>query len=87
MITLAEWKLIGITLIVTFFISAIVCGIISEISTRIKNKAQKRNKRQVINQKRNCFKIDCHEFVKANYKTTYIGQDKVLLNELVRMIG
>lgn len=87
MITLAEWKILGMILIVTFFISAIVCGIISEISTRIKNKAQKRNKRQVINQKRNCFKIDCREFVKANYKTTYIGQDKVLLNELVRMIG
>lgn len=86
MITLAEWKLIGIILIVTFFISAIVCGIISEISTRIKNKAQKRNKRQVINQKRNCFKIDCREFVKENCKISYIGQDKVLLNELIRMI-
>lgn len=46
MITLAEWKLIGITLIATFFISAILYGIMLEIVTRIKNKAQKRTSKQ-----------------------------------------
>ena len=46
MITLQEWKLIGITIISTFFVSTIVYGIMLEIVARIKNKTQKRISKQ-----------------------------------------
>ena len=51
MITLAEWKLIGITIMAIFFISAIVYGIISEIVVKMKNKTKKCKGQQVICQK------------------------------------
>lgn len=82
MITLAEWKLIGITLFGIFFISAIVLGIISEIATRLKNKAQKRTIKQITHK---TTKIDLCRNLVANMQQDFIGERKLILNELVRM--
>lgn len=82
MITLAEWKLIGITLIATFFISAIVLGIISEIVARIKNKTKKVEKKKITHR---YAKIDLCEYLTAKMKQEYIGQKKAFINQLVRM--
>lgn len=89
MITLAEWKIIGITLIATFFISAIVYGIMLEIVARIKNKAQKRTSKQVTCQRhKNAFSIDYDEFIRANFKKQeYLFENKNRLAELVRLVG
>lgn len=74
MITLQEWKLIGITLFITFFMSAIVYGIILQFVTRMKNKAQKRRTKQVTCQRpkktfsaRN-FISNYDEFIRENTK-------------------
>ena len=82
MLTLQEWKIIGITLFITFFISAIVLGIISEIITRIKNKAQKRTKKQIT---RKAVKIDLCKHLTRNMKQDFIGERKMIFNQLVRM--
>ena len=89
MISLAEWKLIGITIIAMFFISAIVYGIIGEIVARIKNKQQKRTSKQVTCQKpKNTFSIDYDKFINENFeKITYLYENKNRKSELVRMIG
>ena len=82
MITLAEWKLIGITLIAYFYLITIICGIISRNITRIKNKARK-SKRQQVNHR--YAKIDLCEYLTAKMKQEYIGQKKAYINQLVRM--
>lgn len=80
--TLAECKLIGITLIATFFISAMVLGIISKIVARIKNKTQKRVRKQITHR---YAKIDLYDYLTVKMKQEFIGQRKVIFNELVRM--
>ena len=89
MISLAEWKLIGITMIAMFFISAIVYGIIGEIIARIKNKQQKRTSKQIIYKRpKNTFSIDYDKFINANFeKITYLYENKNRKSELARMIG
>lgn len=89
MITLAEWKIIGITLIATFFISAIVYGIMCEIVAKMKNKQQKRISKQVTCQRhKNAFSIDYDEFIRANFKKQeYLFENKNRLAELVRLVG
>lgn len=97
MITLQEWKLIGITIISTFFISAIVYGIMLEIVARIKNKAQKKTNKQVTCQKHiktfnpANFISNYNEFIAENTKgmTLFeVKEFKKLVNlELARMIG
>ena len=89
MITLAEWKIIGITLIATFFISAIVYGIMCEIVAKMKNKARKRTSKQVTCQRhKNTFSIDYDKFINENFeKITYLYENKNRKSELVRMIG
>lgn len=82
MITLAEWKLIGITLIAIFYISAILYGIMLHIVTRLKNKARK-SKRQQVNHR--YAKIDLCEYLTVKMKQEYIGQKKAYINQLVRM--
>jgi lipopolysaccharide export LptBFGC system permease protein LptF len=89
MITLAEWKIIGIILMVTFFISAVVLVIMSEIATRIKNKTKK-CKRQQVNHKssKNSFKIDYDEFIRVNFKKQeYLFENRNRRAELVRLVG
>lgn len=89
MITLQEWKIIGITLIALFYISAIVYGIMFEIVARIKNKTQKRISKQVTCQRpKNTFSIDYDKFINANFeKITYLYENKNRKAELIKMIG
>ena len=82
MITLAQWKLIGITLIAYFYLITIICGIISRIIARIKNKTVKTRRQQV---NRRYAKIDLCEYLTAKMKQEYIGQKKAFVNQLVRM--
>lgn len=97
MITLQEWKLIGITLIALFYISAIIYALIVEIVMRIKNKRKKSRSKQVTYQRpkkvfnaRN-FISNYDEFIAENTKgmTLFeIKEFKKLVNlELARMIG
>lgn len=97
MISLAEWKLIGITMIAMFFISAIIYGIIGEFIARMKNKQQKRTSKQVTCQRpkkvfnaRN-FISNYDEFIAENTKGMTLQEviefKKVVNLELARMIG
>lgn len=96
MITLAEWKLIGITLITTFFISAIVYGIMLEIVARIKNKTQKRTSKQVTCQRHKKtfnpanFISNYNEFITENTKGMSLFEIKdfkeIANQEIYRMI-
>ena len=88
MINLTEWKLIGITMIAMFFISAIVYGIIGEIVARIKNKQQKRTSKQVTCQRtkkvfnaRN-FISNYDEFIAENTK----GMTLFEIKEFIRSV-
>ena len=89
MISLAEWKLIGITMIAMFFISVIVYGFMCEIIARIKNKQQKRTSKQVIDKRpKNTFSIDYDKFINENFeKIIYLYENKNIKSELARMIG
>lgn len=82
MITLAEWKLIGITLFATFFISAIVYVNICEIVMRIKNKTSKRTSKQITHK---TTKIDLCKNLVRNMQQEFIGQKKMIFNQLIRM--
>lgn len=97
MISLAEWKLIGITMIAMFFISAIVYGFMCEIIARIKNKQPKRTSKQITCQRpkkvfnpRN-FISNYDEFIAENTKGMTLQEviefKKVVNLELARMIG
>ena len=82
MITLAEWKIIGITLIILFFMSAIAVGMLQEFFMKMKNKTQKRTRKQITHK---VIKIDLCDYLMANMKQEFIGQRKMILNQLVRM--
>lgn len=82
MLTIQEWKIIGITLFITFFISALVYGIICKFIARLKNKTQQRTRKQIT---RKYVKIDLYDYLTSKMKQEYIGQKKVIFNELVRM--
>ncbi len=82
MITLQEWKLIGIALFITFFISTIVYGIILQFATTIKNKTKKVTRKQIIHK---TTKIDLCKNLVRNMQQDFIGERKVIFNELVRM--
>lgn len=87
--SLAEWKLIGITMIAMFFISAIVYGIIGEIIARIKNKQQKRINKQVTYKKtKNTLKYDYESFIKANCnKATFLYENRNREKEMIRLLN
>lgn len=89
MITLAEWKLIGITTIIVFFISAIVYGKLLEIVARIKNKKQKKIGKQITYTKpKNTLKIDYKTFIKANCKkATFLYENRNREAELMRLFN
>lgn len=90
--TLAEWKLIGITLFITFFISALLYGIIGEIITRLKNKKQKSRRQQVKHMKIDLRKIVANydEFINENTKNMFVFEKKEFIknvnSELYSMI-
>ena len=80
--TLAEWKLIGITLFITFFISALLYGIIGEIITRMQNKTKRVTRKQSTHK---YTKIDLCRNLVANMQQEFIGERKMIFNELVKM--
>jgi predicted membrane protein len=82
MMSLNEWKelaMISFTVLTTMLIVAyIIAGIIA----RIKNKAQKRARKQITHK---TAKIDLYDYLTAKMKQEYIGQRKIIFNELIRM--
>lgn len=88
MITLAGWKIIGITLIATFFISAIVYGIMCEIVAKMKNKAQKRTSKQVTCQRHKKtfnpanFISNYNEFIAENTKSMSLFEIKEFIRSV-----
>ncbi len=74
MITLAEWKLIGITIMAIFFISAIVYGITSEIVVKMKNKTKKHKRQQII----------CSKDIKMLNPANFISNYNEFVNENIK---
>ena len=82
MMSLNEWKelaMISFTVLTSMLIAAyIIAGIV----TRIKNKTQKRARKQITYK---VAKIDLYDYLTAKMKQEYIGQRKIIFNELIRM--
>ena len=82
MMSLNEWKelaMLSFTVLTSMLIAAyIIAGIV----TRIKNKAQKRTRKQITHK---VVQIDLYDYLTSKMKQEYIGQKKVIFNELVRM--
>lgn len=72
---------------VLFAIVIIMIIFIISIITKIKNNKKTKQIRQT-NQKNNTLKIDYEEFIKSNFKKTeFLFENKVRLNELIKLIG
>lgn len=82
MMTLQEWKNLAMMSFIVLTSMLIAAYIIAGIIARIKNKAQKRAKKQITHK---TVKIDLYDYLTAKMKQEYIGQKKVIFNELVRM--
>lgn len=80
-------QLVGNYMII--FLTAIaVMYYIYWIVTRMKNKTQKRNSRQVICEKqKNTLKVDLDVFIKENYKPTFIGEEKNIKADLIYVLN
>lgn len=88
MITLPEWKLIGMALFVTFFISAIVCAVINKIIEKIKNKNVRKCKTVSHKKQKTTFKVDCEEFMKKYFKDQdFLYENKNRQAELIRLLN
>lgn len=89
MISLYEWKQIGILLFILFFVALIIQAILYEIAMKIKNKAKKRKSKSIrCNKVKNDFKIDYEQFIIANFGiNTYLYENKNRKAELMRIIG
>ena len=68
--------------IMTFLLSLVALYFIHEIIVRIKNKTQKRTRKQITQQN---IKIDLCKYLTRNMKQDFIGERKIIFNELVRM--
>lgn len=75
-------KQLIMSLIMTFLLSLMLMYFIHEIIVRIKNKTSKKLRRQITHK---TIKIDLCEYLMANMKQEFIGQRKMILNQLVRM--
>lgn len=75
-------KQLIMSLIMIFLLSLVAMYFIHEIIVRIKNKTQKRTRKQITHK---VVKIDLCDYLTANMKQDFIGQKKVIFNELVRM--
>lgn len=82
MMSLNEWKELAKVCFIAFFAAIILEYIISEIIVKIKNKRHKRTGRHVTHR---TAEIDLCEYLMANMKQEYIGQKKVIFNELIKM--
>lgn len=82
MMSLNEWKeLVKISFIILATM-LIVAYIIALIVARMKNKAQKETRKQITHRE---VKIDLCDYLMANMKQEYLGQKKVIFNELMKM--
>jgi predicted membrane protein len=82
MMSLNEWKELAKISFIVLVAMLMVTYIIASIVTRIKNKAQKRERKQIT---RRTIKIDLCDYLMANMKQEYLGQKKVIFNELMKM--
>lgn len=82
MMTLQEWKNLAMICFIVFAVIIVGLYIILEIAARIKNKTQKRIRKQITHR---AVKIDLCDYLMANMKQEYLGQKKVIFNELMKM--
>lgn len=75
-------KQLIMTYIMIFLLSLVALYFIHEIIVRIKNKTQKKQRQQITHK---YVKIDLCDYLTANMKQDFIGQRKMILNQLVRM--
>lgn len=68
--------------VMTFLLSLVALYFIHEIIVRIKNKTQKRTRRQITHK---TTKIDLCRDLLANMQQDFIGQRKMIFNQLIRM--
>lgn len=67
---------------VIFAIGIIIAVLIINIVARMKNKTQKRTRKQITHK---VVQIDLYDYLTSKMKQEYIGQKKVIFNELVKM--
>lgn len=82
MMSLNEWKELAKISFIVLTTLLVVAYIIASIVTRMKNKAQKRIRKQITHR---AVKIDLCDYLMANMKQEYLGQKKVIFNELMKM--
>lgn len=82
MMSLQEWKELAMLGFIVFAAMIVGLYIILEIAAKLKNRTQKRARKQITHK---VAKIDLYDYLTAKMKQEYIGQKKVLFNELVRM--
>lgn len=82
MLTLQEWKELAMISFIVLTTMLIVAYIIAGIIARIKNKAQKRTRKQITHKN---IKIDLCKYLTRNMKQDFIGERKMIFNQLVRM--
>lgn len=74
-------ELIG-NYMILFFIAIAILYFICSIVARMQNKAKRRVRQQITHK---YVKIDLCEYLTAKMKQEYIGQKKVIFNELIKM--
>lgn len=82
MMSLNEWKELAKISFIVLVVMLIVAYIIASVVARMKNKAQKRARKQITHR---AVKIDLCDYLMANMKQEYLGQKKVIFNELMKM--
>ena len=75
-------KQLIMSLIMTFLLSLVAIYFIHEIIVRIKNKTQKRPRKQITHK---TTKTDLCRNLLANMQQDFIGERRMIFNELVRM--
>ncbi len=75
-------KQLIMTYIMMFLLTLAAIYFIHEIIVRIKNKAQKRTRKQIIHK---TTKTDLCRNLLANMQQDFIGERQIIFNELVRM--
>lgn len=74
-------ELIG-NYMILFFIAIAMLYLIHSIVTRMQNKTKRISRKQITHK---YAKIDLCEYLTAKMKQEYIGQKKVIFNELIKM--
>lgn len=82
MMSLQEWKNLAMISFIVLTTMLVAAYIIAGIIARIKNKKQKSTRKQITRKE---VKIDLYDYLTAKMKQEFIGQKKVVFNELIRM--